>query len=230
MTDLSKTIAPKSDQLNADDLIAGPMTIRVTDVRGCDEGEQPIAVHFEGDGGKPYKPCKSMRRVLVHCWGKDGATYAGRRLTLYRDDKVTFGGIQVGGIRISHMSHIRGDMTMALTASKAKRAPFMVRAMRDDEATRQATKPTPVEDAPPPMDLDPPLEDLGPNDPPWDAAAYAQGQRDNADRITDEPTLRQWWSQLGSEPDFKRLVTADADEAAKTRSHVQARLKQLKGA
>lgn len=127
MTDLAKTIAPKSDQLNADDLIAGPITITITGVRGNDDADQPVSVGFEGDGGKPYKPCKSMRRVMVHCWGADGKSYAGRRMTLYRDENVQFGGIKVGGIRISHMSDIERETTMALTATRAKRTPYTVK-------------------------------------------------------------------------------------------------------
>ena len=51
--DISKTIAPKSDQLNADDLIAGPKTITVTGIKLVAE-DQPVAIHFEGDDGKPY--------------------------------------------------------------------------------------------------------------------------------------------------------------------------------
>jgi hypothetical protein len=129
MTDLSTTIAPKSDQLNADDLITGPRTITITRVRGCSEPDQPVAVHFEGDDNKPYKPCKSMRRVLVFAWGPNGADYVGRSMTLYRDERVQFGGIQVGGIRISHMSHLERDMTMALTATRAKRTPYTVKAL-----------------------------------------------------------------------------------------------------
>jgi hypothetical protein len=62
------TIVPKSDQLNSDDLIGGPRTIRLTKVHLTGE-EQPVALHYEGDDGKPYKPCKSMRRVLVQLWG-----------------------------------------------------------------------------------------------------------------------------------------------------------------
>lgn len=132
MTDLAKTIAPKSDQLNADDLIAGPRTITITGVRGCDEPDQPIAVNFEGDDRKPYKPCKSMRRVMVHCWGPDGNTYAGRRMTLYCDPNVQFGGIKVGGIRISHMSHIDREMVLPLTVTRAKRTPYTVKPLRAD--------------------------------------------------------------------------------------------------
>ena len=126
MIDLRGTIKPKSDQLNADDLIGGPVTIRITGV-AVGEGEQPVSISFDGDGGKPFKPGKSMRRVLVNLWGPDGAAYIGRSLTIYRDEQVVFGGVEVGGIRISHMSHLQRETTMALTATKAKRKPFTVR-------------------------------------------------------------------------------------------------------
>ena len=103
--DISKTIAPKSEQLNADDLIAGPRTITVTSVKIVAE-DQPVAIHFAGDEGKPYKPCKSMRRVLVRAWGATGRNYVGKSMTLFLDEQVRFGGAAVGGIRISHLSHI----------------------------------------------------------------------------------------------------------------------------
>jgi hypothetical protein len=119
--------APKSDQLNADDLIGGPRTVTVTAVRAnAGSAEQPVDISFEGDDGKPYKPCKSMRRVMVHVWGADAKNYIGRSMTLYCDPAVQFGGMKVGGIRISHMSHIDKAHTMALTATRAKRAPFTV--------------------------------------------------------------------------------------------------------
>lgn len=127
MIDLRNTIAPKSDQLNADDMIAGPKTICVTKVSLCAEPEQPIAINFEGDNGKPYKPCKSMRRVLVTLWGADGSTYVGRSMTIYRDEKVKFGGAEVGGIRISHLSGLDKPVTVALTVTKSVRRPFQVK-------------------------------------------------------------------------------------------------------
>lgn len=127
MTDLSKTIAPKSDQLNSDDLLAGSRTIKVTKVSLASDDAQPVNINFEGDNGKPYKPCKGMRRVLVNIWGKDGNQYIGRSMTIYRDEKVMFGGVNTGGIRISHMSHIDKDVTMALTASRTSRKPFTVK-------------------------------------------------------------------------------------------------------
>lgn len=132
MIDISQTVAPKSDQLNADDLIGGPRTITVTRVSKMKEPDQPIAIYFEGDNGKPYKPGKSMRRVLLRIWGSDGTAYAGRRMTLYRDDAVQFGGVAVGGIRISHMSGISSAVTIPLTITKAVRRPFTVKPLAEE--------------------------------------------------------------------------------------------------
>lgn len=140
--DMSQTVAPKSDQMNADDLIAGPRVIRITKVSGTGNSDQPVAVYFEDDNGKPFKPCKSMRRVMIAAWGADASQYVGRSMRLYRDPKVAFGGMEVGGIRISHMSDIERDMVMALTVTKAKRAPYTVKVLQ-----KEASKPDPVEAA-----------------------------------------------------------------------------------
>ena len=132
MIDLSKTIEPKSDQLNADDLIGGPRIIKVTSVSLCGEPDQPIAIGFAGDNGKPYKPCKSMRRLLVEIWGKDGSQYAGRSLELYRDNTVKFGGAQVGGIRINRMSHLDRPAQVPLTVTRAVRKLYRVDPLQFD--------------------------------------------------------------------------------------------------
>lgn len=131
MTDVGTTIAPRSDQLNSDDLLAGPITITITKV-AAGNSEQPINIHYAGDNGKPYKPGKSMRRVLVNFWGRDGDSYVGRRLTLFRDPTIQFGGIAVGGIRISHMSNIGNDEEMALTATRGSKKIFKVRPLRGE--------------------------------------------------------------------------------------------------
>ena len=141
MVDLSKTIQPKSDQLNADDLIGGPRTIKVTAVSSSSTPEQPISINFEGDNGKPYKPCKSMRRVLVQVWGKDGQSYIGKSMTIFRDERVTFGGAAVGGIRISHMSGLKEKVTLAITVSKANRKPFTVHPLSVQEKPSQEIDP-----------------------------------------------------------------------------------------
>lgn len=136
MNDMTSVIVPKSDQLNADDLIAGPRTITITGVKISPGTEQPVAISFDSDQGKPWKPCKSMSRVLVAMWGADAKAYAGRSVTLYRDPNVKWGGLPVGGIRISHMSHIDGQKTMALTETRGKRQPYVVKPLANGPAPK----------------------------------------------------------------------------------------------
>lgn len=118
--DISQTTAPKSDQQNYEDYIAGPKTVTIADVRpGPDE--QPVEVHLVEFPGRPYKPNKTARRILVSAWGPDSTAYIGRRMTLFGDPDVRYGGAAVGGIRISQLSHIPKRMTLALTETRGKR-------------------------------------------------------------------------------------------------------------
>ncbi|WP_285189896.1 hypothetical protein [Rhodococcus sp. MEB041] len=129
--DISEAAAPKSDQINADDLMSGPRVVTITEVRKG-SSEQPVEiVTAEFGPGRPYRPGKSMIRVLINGWGADSGVYNGRRLTIYRDPQIVFGGQNVGGIRISHMSHIEKRMTLALTVTRGRRAPFIVEPMPD---------------------------------------------------------------------------------------------------
>lgn len=135
MVDMSQFIAAKSDQLNADDLMESPRTITITKVTAApDAAEQPVSIHYEGDNSRPWKPCKTMRRILVGVWGKDASKYVGRSLTLYRDPTVAFGGLQVGGIRVSHMSDIAEDKTVALLVTRGRKAPFKIKPLKDAPA------------------------------------------------------------------------------------------------
>jgi hypothetical protein len=72
---------------------------------------------------------------LVAAWGPDSSQYAGKSLTLYRDPKVKWGGMEIGGIRVSHMSHIDREMLLQLTATKGKRAPHVVKPLEAPPAT-----------------------------------------------------------------------------------------------
>jgi hypothetical protein len=137
MNDMSSVIVPKSDQINADDLIPGPQTITIRDVQIRGGQEQPVSIFFEGSD-KAYRPCKSMSRVLVAAWGADAKAYIGRSLTLYRDPTVKWGGLEVGGIRISHLSDIENTMTMALTATKGSRKPYTVKPLTAAPAATSA--------------------------------------------------------------------------------------------
>jgi len=118
MVDITKTLEAKSDQMNADDLMGGSLTIKVAKVDVDLNREMPVWIHYEGDNGKPFKPCKTIRRVIAGAWGKESESYVGRSMTLYRDPEVIYAGQEVGGIRISHMSDIGTKKTFALTAKR----------------------------------------------------------------------------------------------------------------
>jgi hypothetical protein len=128
--DLSDSIIPKSDQMDYSDFIAGPRTVTITEVRPGASSEQPVEILL-AEFDRPWRPAKSMRRVLVAAWGSDSNNYLGRRMTLFGDPSVKWGGIAIGGIRISHVSHITKPLTIALTESKGKRKPFSVEPVRE---------------------------------------------------------------------------------------------------
>lgn len=138
VSNLRTTIVPKSDQLNAEQLLAGPTTITVADVRVTTSNEQPVTIHYEGEGGRPYKPCLTMRKLLVFAWGEDGRTWIGRSMTLYCDQTVKFGGEAVGGIRISHLTDIERDIQVALTATRGKKAKHIIKRLETGDAQHMA--------------------------------------------------------------------------------------------
>ena len=116
----ANTIIPKTDQANADDLISGPRTVKVTQVTRGNK-ENPVFIYTDGFEGRPYKPCLSMRRAIISAWGEYPDPWVGRSLTLYRDPEVVYGGVKVGGIRISHFSDIAEDFELMLTVTRGKR-------------------------------------------------------------------------------------------------------------
>lgn len=142
MNDMSQVIIPRSDQINAEDFLAGPATFTIEGVAISPGTEQPVSIKLLGEP-RVWRPCKSMSRVLVAAWGPDANAYAGRSVTLYRDPKVKWGGLEVGGIRISHMSHIERDMVMSLTATKGKRAPHKVSVLEAPAGKQQQQRQTP---------------------------------------------------------------------------------------
>jgi len=133
MTDknwIAKSIVPKSDQLNAEDLLSGPITVTVMDVQKG-TAEQPIAIMIDGDR-QAFRPCKTMRKVLVYCWTDQAANWIGKRLTLYADPDVKWAGIAVGGIRISHLSGIASRVVLMLSETKGKRKAVTVDPLPDE--------------------------------------------------------------------------------------------------
>ena len=136
MASLMDTITAKSDQLNADDLME-PRTVTITGVTIKKGQDQPVTIHFEGDNGKPYKPCLTCRRILGRAWGNiesGSPEFNGRQIALYTDPAVKWGGQQVGGVRISGVSHIERDFAMPLTITRGQKKPFAVKKLQVQES------------------------------------------------------------------------------------------------
>jgi len=122
--DLTDSIAPKSDQLDAVDLLAGPRTFTIEKV-SKNNAEQPFNFHL-AEFPRVWRPGKSMRRVIVAAWGKDSDKYAGHSVTLFCDPTVKFGGEAVGVTRISHMTGIDKPLKVPLLVTRGKSAMFTV--------------------------------------------------------------------------------------------------------
>ncbi len=127
--DISDTLAPKSDQLDAVDLLGGPQTFTITDV-SKGNAEQPVNVHL-AEFPRVWRPGKSMRRVLAACWGTEASAWVGRRVTLYCDERVMFGNDVVGGTRIAALSHIDKAKSVPLLVKRGKSATFTVDPLPD---------------------------------------------------------------------------------------------------
>jgi hypothetical protein len=130
--DMSASIAPKSDQLDAIELVAGPRTFTIKEV-AKNNAEQPWNLHL-AEFPRPWRPSKSMLRVMAAAWGLDGSKWAGNRVTLYCDPTVQFGNDVVGGTRISHMTGIDKPLKVPLLIKRGKSAMFTVQPLPDAPA------------------------------------------------------------------------------------------------
>jgi hypothetical protein len=141
--DMTESITPNSDQLDACDLLSGPRTFTIERI-SKGNAEQPFNLHL-AEFPRPWRPGKSMRRVLVSAWGRDAAEYVGRRITLYCDPEVIFGGLAVGGTRIKAMSHIDKPQKVPLLVSRGKSAVFVVQPLTEPPRPAQPAS-TPIPD------------------------------------------------------------------------------------
>lgn len=127
MASYMHTTQAKSDQLNATDIMGIELVIRVRDVQLNRNDQQPLAVYFDGDNNRPWKPSKGMRRVMIAAWGDDTEALLGKSIKLYFDPTVKYAGQEVGGIRIKAMSDIdKRGMVVVETINKQKRIPVHV--------------------------------------------------------------------------------------------------------
>ena len=128
--DLSDSIIPRSEQVNAEDLLSGPRTVTIVGV-SAGSSEQPVNIDLAEYPGRAFRPSKTVRRILVRAWGPKTEPYVGRRMTIYRDPAVRFGGQEVGGIRVSHLSDIPKRLEVALTETRGKRRVWRIEPLPD---------------------------------------------------------------------------------------------------
>jgi hypothetical protein len=122
---LTDTIMANSNQLNACD-VPRPVTVTITDVLRGPTKEQPVALHITG-GYQPWYPCRTVRRILIGAWGENGKSWVGKSATLFCDESVRFGGVAVGGVRVSHLSDINSDMSFSVNLTRGKKGQVSVK-------------------------------------------------------------------------------------------------------
>lgn len=121
MANVSHAILAKSDQLNFDDFGGNTRVITITEVR-VNSSDQPISIFYQDHNGKPWKPSKGMIRLICEAWGDESDNWVGKSIELHGDSTVKWAGAEIGGIRISALSHIeKGGLTAFITISRGKR-------------------------------------------------------------------------------------------------------------
>lgn len=142
---ISKAILAKSDQLNSSDLIGGPQTVTIAEVREGNS-DQPVQIHLVEWPGRPFKPSKTVLRILDYAWGEETDDWPqGARMTVFRDPTAKWANEEVGGIRVSHLSHITEPFKLALRESQKKSLLWTIEPLPNEPAP--TPKPEPLTDA-----------------------------------------------------------------------------------
>lgn len=130
MPDITDTLKADSTQLNAVDFGPSSRIYTIASVRVV-AGDQPVNVRLVEEPDREYRPSKSMRRVLAACLGPDSDTWVGKRIELYADPTVKWGGKEVGGIKIKAVSGIDKPKKVMLQESSTVRKPHTVDPLAD---------------------------------------------------------------------------------------------------
>ena len=136
--DITDALAPKSDQLDAVELVA-PRTFTIDEGSrlATRDGFPVVEVKLVGFD-RVWRPSKGMLDAIVAIWGTNAREWAGQSVTLYNDPEVTFGKDKVGGIRISAMTGIAKPTTVQIRGrgQGGRKVPWRIQPLKD------APKPT----------------------------------------------------------------------------------------
>lgn len=127
--DITPALAPKSDQLDAADLIGSPPRIfTITEVSENTAelaDQQPVNIRL-AEFPRWWRPSKGMLRVLADNWGKETGVWVGRRVELYGEPEVYFGKEKRGGTRIKRLSNIPKSKTTLVNPRGGRNAYWTV--------------------------------------------------------------------------------------------------------
>ena len=115
----------RTDQWNAEDFLGGPRTFTIAAVKEG-KAEQKYDIELVEGEGRVWRPPLTVLRLLIAAWSNDATQWVGKQVTLYLDPTIRFGRDVVGGIRVSHVNNIDKPLTVNLTVTRGKRAPFTV--------------------------------------------------------------------------------------------------------
>ena len=137
MLDMTESIAPKSDQLNADDLMTGPRTVTVAEVeRRVRRAAASTCTSSSPPAGRwrrqQDRPPRSRRRVGQETAAPTPASASPSTATRPCASAVR----RSSGIRVSHMSHIGGKQLQSWRSpvTRGKKAPYVVQPLPDEPA------------------------------------------------------------------------------------------------
>jgi hypothetical protein len=118
-------IKKNTDQLNYEDFLGG--VTRIVTIAKVEKGrkEAQYDIAIEGDD-RYWRPPPTVLKLLKLAYGDEGANWVGKRAHLYGDPEVKMKGVKVGGIRVSHLSHIDKPLTASLTVTRGQTGDFVI--------------------------------------------------------------------------------------------------------
>jgi hypothetical protein len=123
-------IKKNTDQLNYEDFLGG--VTRIVTIAKVEKGrkEAQYDIAIEGDD-RYWRPPATVLKLLKLAYGDEGADWVGKSARLYGDPEVKMKGVKVGGIRVSHLSHLDGPLIAPLTVTRGQTATFTIDPLPD---------------------------------------------------------------------------------------------------
>ena len=125
-------IQKNTDQLNYEDFLGG--VTRIVTIAKVEKGRKEAQYDISiKEDSRYWRPPATVLKLLVLAYGDDDSNWIGKRAQLFGDPDVKMKGQKVGGIRISHLSHLDKPLTASLTVTRGQSAVFTVQPIPERE-------------------------------------------------------------------------------------------------